>query len=567
MTIFKTKQWILLLVGWMFVSFSCPSFVKAQAVYEHTSNTGVYQFLDELANNQWIDINSAIKPYSRHYIAAKLVEADKYSSEMNKRQRQELEFYKKGFGLEIYQELHTNPKLNLFKKAKNLGFDINPLGVFYKDSLFSFQAQFLYGYSIMNNKNGSNLFGYGGLQGYGYVGKHFGFYASLRDMHYKKVLNKVEYLNPLPGGLFKGSTTREGVDWSEMRGGVTYQWKWGEVGIVKDHFEWGDNQHGSNILSSKAPSFGQIRLKLHPVPWLEVNYVHGWLVSEVIDSSKSYMDGHPESPRYRAVFFNKWLSANMFTFKPLKGLRLSIGNSIIYSDSDNIAYWIPLFIYKPVDHTYNAIGSYTGGDAGQNSQLFANVSIRMIKHLHLYGSVFTDEIQFGRITKSNLHNPWSWKGGFQISDLLVNNYSLTFEFTRTLPGAYQHRISSTTYASNRYVLGHFLKDNAEEFYASLVVRPIRGLSLQGEIFLQRHGPNIIFITGKDVVEEPFMRHVAWQNKTIAFTANYELFNNINFFAKATLSNITGEQDLVALWTPEYLRGKQTTMLAGFQVGL
>lgn len=542
-------------------------YTQAQVVYEHTSNKGIYHLLDELANEQWIELNTAIKPYSRIYIASKLLEAEQYSAQMNKRQRKELAFYKKGFSLEIYDELKTNPKLNPFKRAKNIGFDINPLGGFYKDSLFSFQAQFLYGYSIMSNVNGSNYFGYGGLQGYGYVGKRWGFYASLRDMHHKVPLFKKEFLTPEQGGCFKGSTTREGVDWSEMRGGVTYQWQWGEIAMVKDHFEWGNNYHGANIFSAKQPSFGQIKLKLKPASWLEFNYVHGWLVSEIVDSTNSYFTGPEGYPRYRGVFHKKWLTANMFTIRPHKGLNISIGNSVIYSDADNIAYWIPLFIYKPVDHTYNGIGSYTDGDSGQNSQLFADISLRLLKHVHLYGSVFSDEIQFSRIPKSDEHNPWSWKGGVKVQNWLLNNYAFTFEYTKTLPGAYQHRVLSTDYASNNYVLGHFLRANSDEVYTALMVKPLRGLSLQAEYFLQRKGPRIIFGEADDIVKEDFITRVAWKNQSIAFTANYEIFNHINLFAKATSSNITGEQELLELWTPAYLRGRLFTIFAGFQVGL
>ena len=39
--------------------------LEAQVVYEHVSNTAIYDFLDELANAKIIEINSAIKPYSR----------------------------------------------------------------------------------------------------------------------------------------------------------------------------------------------------------------------------------------------------------------------------------------------------------------------------------------------------------------------------------------------------------------------------------------------------------------------------------------------------------------------
>ncbi|MCX6267620.1 MAG: hypothetical protein NTW16_09725 [Bacteroidetes bacterium] len=85
--------------------------VFSQVVYEDVSNTGIYDFLDELANLKLITLNSAVKPYSRTYIADKLHEADianerirstddKPSHQLSKRQQKELHFYMQDFQLE-----------------------------------------------------------------------------------------------------------------------------------------------------------------------------------------------------------------------------------------------------------------------------------------------------------------------------------------------------------------------------------------------------------------------------------------------------------------------------------
>ncbi len=99
------------------------------------------------------------------------------------------------------------------------------------------------------------------------LGKHLGIYASLRDNHEEKMLSGPEYLNTRPGAVYKS-----GQDYSEMRGGMTWAWKWGMLGLVKDHLEWGNNYHYPSILSAKAPSFTQLKLRLSPVKWFEFNY-------------------------------------------------------------------------------------------------------------------------------------------------------------------------------------------------------------------------------------------------------------------------------------------------------
>lgn len=116
-----------------------------------------------------------------------------------------------------------------------------------------------------------------------------------------------------PGGKYRSG------DYSEMRGGITLSWKWGTVGLVKDRMEWGTSYNYPNIISTKAPSFAHLKLHLYPAKWFEFNYIHGWLVSEVVDSSRSYNYNGVQ----RDVFHGKYMAANLFTFKPWQKLILA----------------------------------------------------------------------------------------------------------------------------------------------------------------------------------------------------------------------------------------------------
>lgn len=73
-------------------------------------------------------------------------------------------------------------------------------------------------------------------------------------------MSRPGYLNDFPGYEYKESSG--GGDYSDSRGGIKYAWNWGSVGLVKDNVVWGDNYHGSNILSGRAPSFPMLTLHL-----------------------------------------------------------------------------------------------------------------------------------------------------------------------------------------------------------------------------------------------------------------------------------------------------------------
>ena len=88
------------IIALLILTQALRSLVFSQEVPHSIKNTGVYDFLDELANSRIIEINSAVKPFSRLFIAQKLQEADSNRVALNRRQVEELEFYLRDFGKE-----------------------------------------------------------------------------------------------------------------------------------------------------------------------------------------------------------------------------------------------------------------------------------------------------------------------------------------------------------------------------------------------------------------------------------------------------------------------------------
>jgi hypothetical protein len=540
---------------------------NAQVVYEHISRTSIYDFLDEMANAKLIEINSAIKPYSRVFIAEKLREVSQKQDQLNKRQQKDLEFYLKDYRLEMQANTTGMKPLNIFPKNEHLATVLNPLGIHYKDSIFTASLRPIWGIDYYANSNGNAYHRWGGLEAFAYITEHIGAYTSLRDNYESENLTAPAYFNQSPGVPHKANP-EGGNDYSETRGGMMASWKWGAIGVVKDHNEWGNNYNGSNIFSGRTPSFAQIKLQLTPIRWFEFNYFHGWLVSEVVDSSRSYWDGDV----YRAVFYPKYVAANMFTFRPVRYLEVSIGNSIIYSDMNvHLAYLVPFLFYKSVDHTLNATNG--AGQTGQNSQLFLDISSRNIKHLHLFLTIFVDEFSMARVTEPDEYNFLSWKGGFRLSNWPLQNIFLTGEYTYTLPMTYQHNIATTTFESNLYNLGHYLRDNSQDIYFALGYRPIRGLSVDLSYYLALHYNEYIYNYDPDVTMKPVMQDLTWRNSSISLKGKYEFLNNAYVFAGLIFGDITGyEVDghsadyYLDRFTPGIFQGKTTTVQAGFNIG-
>jgi hypothetical protein len=300
---------------------------------------------------------------------------------------------------------------------------------------------------------------------------------------------------------------------------------------------------------------------------VEFNYFHGWLVSEVVDSMQTYM---PSSGFKRTVYKPKYMAANMFTLRPLKQVHVSFGNSIIYGDIPiQAAYLVPIMFFKSIDHTVNA------GIENQNSQMFANLSVRRIKHLHLYGSLYIDELSVSRIGDPDRHNFYSWKAGATLSNWPLRNVSLHYELSRAVPLTYQHRIPVLTYATNRYNLGYYLGDNSQDYYLALSVKPFARFLIKASYLYAVHGNEYAYAMSEDrkLDEYPFMEDKTWDNEALGLELSYQFSANASIFGAFSHRSIQGypvdgktSQQYLDMFTPELFHGNTRNWRVGFHVG-
>jgi hypothetical protein len=216
--------------------------------------------------------------------------------------------------------------------------------------------------------------------------------------------------------------------------------------------------------------------------------------------------------------------------------------------------------YKSIDHTINE------DIDNQNSQMFFDVSSRTIKNFHLYGTFFIDELNLSLIGDPDEYNFWSFKVGGKTTNLGVKNLWINVEYSMSMPLTYEHRVPTLTYESNYYGMGYYLRDNSQEIYAAIGYKPIRGLHLRAYYMLAQHGPDYAYDLGQDVTSNPFMERVTWENQTFSIKANYEFISNSYLFVEFISSSITGDEEQVELYTPEFFRGDQQTVSFGFNFG-
>ena len=539
--------------------------VIAQTAFEPTSNEGIYELLDELASEKLIEVNNVVKPWSRAYIADKLKESLEHADQLSERQKKEIEFYLKDYRIELSFNTRGISPLNLFPGKDQYATSLDPLQSLYRDSLFAFSLRPAAGMAMLTGNGETALSTRLGLGGFAYLTSHMAVYGGYTYNYESTTLTNPGFLVPEPGD--DAYTFADGSqDFEDYRWGAVYSNRWIALGLVHDRPQWGNGCYGTNILSGHAPAFSQIMLKITPVRWFELNYIHGWLGSGVVDSSRSYWDGD----EYQAVYRPKYIAANMFSFMPVRGLNVSLGSSTIYSDIGvQAAYLVPFIFFRSADYELSSMSD----NASANSQFFFNISTRNVKHLYLYFSLFVDEFSMYRVGKPQEHNFLSYKGGFRLSNWPVENVSFTAEYTRTLPAVYQHYISTSTFESDHYVLGHYMRDNAQELWLSVEYRPVPRLFIALQYNFGQKGNDAAYDRSSPPDEIPMLKDVSWQKNIIALRGRYDILTNANVFASISYNNVQGF-DVDGLpagyyldkFTPVPYQGEGFTARIGAQIG-
>lgn len=508
---------------------------RGQMVPYHVSNTQTYEFLKELASLRVIDLNNVTLPLSRRQIYELLRDADSLRVQLNQRQQRDLDFYMKEFIKDGDKELGVDFIGRGLKRG-----DVFPLRdrqkrydlFFFRNKLFNITVNSRFGGEGWWNRGNFYYESVVGAAIFGNIGRHFSFFADLTDHRQTRQLSREDYLIQTPGGNYKG-----GTDYSEMRGGVAASNKWGYLALMKDHLVWGSSYNGSNILAgNRPPSFPMIKLHVSPVKWFSFDYVHAWLVSDVIDSTASYNSGYGT----REVMRSKFYAANMFTVRPIKRFYFSFGNSIVYADKFQPVYLIPFLFYKSADHTLNSTGP-NNNMRGQNSQMFLNVVSRQIPFVELYTSLFVDEIRLRSMFSKDSRNHLSWKAGLRFTSPGNVNLSLVFEYTRTNPFAYRHFVNTTTYANNSYSMGHYLGDNAEEYYAALIYKPATRLDVILSYSFVRKGVTYPYTIGSDGSGAPFISSEVFRRNQVDLRATYQIANDVRVAVSYQYLQESGKQ--------------------------
>jgi len=523
------------------ITLSVSTTLKAQLVYEPLYDD-VYNFLRRLSQKGIIEVNDLIRPLPKMYIAEKLLQADSLSSELTSLEKEELIFFLESYEFEKWFIDGNNKKTEYME-----WFNKDPADrwrVFsYGGDGFKINLDPILGAEIGSVKKEMVSHYWNGIYSYGYIYDILGFSFDFRDnTESGNTIDKTKRFTPQTGVVARTSENfyhypNDKMEYSEGKMMLGTNWKWGSLAVGKEFIEWGYGDNGLIVMSQKAPSFPLIRLDINPVKWLSFNYFHAWLNSDVIDSSSFYYTEHGD---LRYFYRNKFLASHTLTIRPTKGLDLALGESIIYSDELEFLYLIPITFFRLADHYM----SKQINSAGSNAQFFFSASSKgHIKNTHLYGSLIIDEITLnGLFDASSQRNQIGFTLGGSVTDLPIDNLTLKLEYTKIFPYVYKHYISTTTYTSSSYIMGHWMGDNADQLYASVSYRFLRGLEAILWTRYIRQGEEQDVDYQFTQPQPPFLAGLRTNYFYLGGEAKYEFIHNLYFRLRYQYQNISRQHE-------------------------
>jgi len=510
----------------------------------------IYNYLTRGAAKGYITLNDETRPWSRIYVAGKLLELRNILDKLTTWEKESLEFYEH----EYYYELVKLKKETINTTLKYLTFDYSDRFrfFFYEDSNFTFSAEPMLGYEIGKKYGDNQLERHNGINIYGSFSDNIGISSNLIDNLEEGLLLDANrtYSNKTGFGFI--TSFNKSIEYDYVNASIDISWKWGNFGIAKDYIQWGSGESGQLIFSTKAPSFPFIRLKLNPVDWFEFNYIHGWLNSTIIDSSGLRYNFNQNRLHYSLV--DKFIASHLFTFRPLGNLSISVGESVVYSDKIQPVYFIPFLFFRLADHYVMNNDNNVGG----NAQIFADIRYKNkpIKSI-FYFSLFIDELAVGSLFNSASNRieakqtELAYTIGGKFIDPFLENSEVVLEYTKIEPYVYSHSDDAQFYSNYKYQLGHWIGNNGDLVFLSYIQNIQRGLKLKiwGEYL--RRGKSVVN-SGDVIYPYPDFLYGNRENTVNwGIEGNYEIIYSLNAKLAFQHSKITDE-DLTR--TPSYQLG-------------
>lgn len=522
------KQFYILIICFML----CISLLKAQVVFVPLDDE-VYNFLERLEIKGMTEkCYNMTKPISREEVAEYLLnirQGEKYV-ELSSLEKDKLNDFLSKEYVEEVKRISRKSSSGQHLQEDNSTSSWDPLQfpyTFHDDKSFlAFMPllRFKYNYNTSDSsffdKNNQRITGGGEM--YGYLGDDIGFYFYGVNNAEKGNSYDIQKLDSPEQGTGWVGTFEDSKTYEEVDAYVSFSTRYIDFIFGRYSNYWTNGARGSLILSNKPPSYPQIMLKTGFSDWLRFTYFHGWLESEIIDDSLSYiMEWGEDETLERRFFEKKYVVAHRLEIVPLDNLKFGFSELLYYGERNpEPVYFIPIILFWSAQH-------YTNDQ--DNLQIGIDAEWIPFDFLKLYGSVMIDEIKLSKMfDKDEARNQLGFQAGAYFVEPFLPGLDFRIEYTRLNPWTYTHKFPINEATSENYVMGYWTGQNADNLFLGIYYQPNARMQTslnfehyrkgaQKDIWYQYHTPP----------SEEFLYGHQYTKNTVELSASYKIIEHLS----------------------------------------
>ncbi|MBT3215813.1 MAG: hypothetical protein HOD97_06935 [Candidatus Marinimicrobia bacterium] len=234
--------------------------------------------------------------------------------------------------------------------------------------------------------------------------------------------------------------------------GDNYSFEFGKY----DRF-WGPGM-SSLTVSNRVPSFPQFGFEWDVLPNLKVSYFHGFLNSDILDSSRAqYYTGVGT----KQFDISRSVAGHRLEWQPFDFLSLGATDLVVYAVRPlEVTYLMPFIPFWALQHYL---------DDTDNIQMAGDITLHFSNQRKAYIVWLLDEWSIeNTFNKENERNWFGWQFGLEWIALMQEKDRFQIEYTWTDHRIYRHRFNVNDAFSSGYPLGFWAGPHAQELYAEYV---------------------------------------------------------------------------------------------------
>ena len=322
-----------------------------------------------------------------------------------------------------------------------------------------------------------------------------------------------------------------GGHWTEnAKMKISYDYVGFKIFFGKYDNQWGPGKRSIHI-SNKAPSYPQFGFKWQINEKLILDYFHGILQSNIIDSSKSKYYQHVwTSSEYESSIgsrnsnVNRYIAAHRIEWNVNGKLKLVANESVVYALRGFDPHYLMAFI------PFLQIEDYLGDL--DNIQMGSEISYLFNPNNQIYLSFYMDELTPERIFKKNNHNWFAWQIGLKIKDLIYLSDHFNLEYNWVDHRAYKHKFEINDFYSHEQPLGFWAGPHSQEFLLEYKIKLKNDTKIIFFYSNTKRGPvteEIIYNKYNEIYEDQRFEN-GFEQKSIWSFNLYKKFNyeNLNY---------------------------------------